>query len=428
MIPDTLQLSPCILQGTAAPPPSKSAAHRAIICASLAKGQSLLRPAVPSRDMDATIGAMRNLGARIERLPENTLSVEGSSLFAAGPVELDCGESGSTLRFLIPVAAAGGVDAVLAGHGRLPQRPLGPYLELLPAHGCACKSPDGASLPLRLTGQLTPGRFSLRGDISSQFITGLLLALPLLEGDSDIVLLSPLESAGYIELTLDILRAFGITAEKTGGGFHIPGGQHYRSRIFEVERDWSQAAFWLAAGALGGPVSCMGMNLLSAQGDREIVSLLRRFGARVKEQDGVATCFPAPLHGINIDASQVPDLVPVLAVLGALAQGQTHIFNAARLRLKESDRLRAMAVTLGTLGARVREEPDGLVIEGAETLPGGEAEGFNDHRVVMALAIAALRCRDGVLLHGCGSVKKSYPTFFNEYRALGGVANVIHMG
>lgn len=481
------------LTGAVTPPPSKSAAHRGIICAALARGVSRVAPFALSDDMRATIGAMRALGASVTEA-DGALLVDGTGTFSGVSGSIDCIESGSTLRFLIPVAAVCGASFTFTGRGRLPQRPIGPYLDCLPPAGVACETAGG--LPLAIHGALRAGDFALPGNVSSQFITGLLLALPLLEGDSRIRLTSPLQSVGYVELTLDVLRAFGIEVRAAENGYDVPGGQHYRAHDFTVEGDWSQAAFWLAAGALGGPVTVRGLRADSVQGDRAILPLLRRFGARVEETTEGFTASRAPLRGIDIDASQIPDLVPILAVVAAFAQGDTVIHGAARLRIKESDRLHAIALGLRALGARIDEAPDGLTIHGplsaaelkaakpeaeqpgaaqsstaqpktteSETWKDGAVrtdmaasdttrpdtarldtapldaaqpdtahlDGANDHRIVMALAVAAAAagCENPRLsadIAGCEAINKSYPAFFEHFTQLGGKADVLDMG
>lgn len=419
-------LHPSHLHGTVQAPPSKSAAHRAILCAALSRGASVLHNVAPSEDILATCRAVHALG--VETAFSGTdLLIDAGGLFCSSYVELDCGESGSTLRFLIPIAAAGGISARFTGKGRLPQRPIGIYLDCLPKAGVYCQTEGG--LPLSINGKMRPGVFSLPGDVSSQFVTGLLFALPLLDGDSDIRLTTPLQSAGYVDMTIEIMREFGVSVKKTDQGWHIPGGQNYRSRSFTVEGDWSQAAFFLAAGALGNePVCIKGLRIPSTQGDSAAAEIFARFGAKIEQGDGEVTVHPSVLHGIEIDAGQVPDLVPILAVTGALAQGETHITGAARLRIKESDRLAAMADGINRLGGKVTELPDGLVIEGVPSFTGGSAEGCNDHRVVMALSVGALKASGPVEITDAHSIRKSYPTFFEDYNVLGGHANVIHMG
>ncbi len=422
----SVYLHPSHLHGTVQAPPSKSAAHRAILCAALSHGTSVLHNVAPSEDILATCRAVHALGVETD-FSGSDLLLDAGGLFCSPYVELDCGESGSTLRFLIPIVAAGGISARFTGKGRLPQRPIGIYLDCLPKVGVYCQTQGG--LPLSINGKLRPGIFSLPGDVSSQFVTGFLFALPLLDGDSDIRLTTPLQSAGYVDMTIDIMREFGVGIEKTEQGWHIPGGQNYRSRSFTVEGDWSQAAFFLAAGALGNkPVCIKGLRIPSTQGDSAAAEIFARFGAKIEQGDGEVTVYPSVLHGIEIDASQVPDLVPILAVTGALAQGETRITGAARLRIKESDRLTAMADGINRLGGKVTELPDGLVIKGVPSFTGGSAKGCNDHRVVMALSVGALKASGPVEITDAHSICKSYPTFFEDYNALGGHANVIHMG
>lgn len=415
-------ISPSVIRGTLTPPPSKSAAHRLLIAAALA-GEGRVRGLSLSADMEATLRAVRGLGVSVRLDGDAACFAPAPPSSSPSPLPVDCGESGSTLRFLIPLYAARGIPAVFTGHGRLPERPLGVYADCLPPHGVTLSAASG--LPLTVTGRLTGGDFALPGDVSSQFITGLLFALPLCREDSRIRLTTPLESAGYVDMTLQVLRQAGIRVEPLEDGWFIPGSQTYQPLDTAVESDWSQAAFLLAAGALGGEVTLTGLNPASAQGDREALSLFRRFGAAVEEAPGRIVCRKAPLHGIDIDAAQIPDLVPVLAVTAALADRVTHITGAARLRLKESDRLAAVADGIRRLGGRVEEGPDFLTITGVSRLAGGRAEGYNDHRIVMALSMAALGCEAPVTVTDAQSVAKSWPAFFEDYRAIGGTAHVI---
>ena len=395
-----LHIMPGILHGALTPPPSKSCAHRALICAALAgDSSSVTGLGEPSEDLRTTQACVYAL--------------------LDGDIELDCGESGTTLRLLVPIAAALGRPAVFTGHGRLPLRPLRAYETAFAGKGVKLHFPATGSLPLALRGRLLPGHYALPGDVSSQYVSGLLLALPLLSGDSTLLLTTPLQSAPYVDLTLDIMAHFGVFAEKLPvhpdsapfGGYSIPGGQRYRPSAYHVETDFSQAAFWLAANHLGSTVELCGLPVRSSQGDQAVVSLLARLGG-MRQHPGV----PA-----EIDASQIPDLVPILAVVAAYAAGETHIVNAARLRLKESDRLASTADSLSAIGADIRQTADGLVIFGRSVLTGGTADSWNDHRIAMALAIAALRTREGVTIMNPWCVDKSYPRFFDDLVSLGGV-------
>ena len=436
---DIVLLTPGRLAGTVAAPPSKSAAHRAILCAALSalsgNGSCFVHPLAASEDITVTLEAAKALGCSVIRKQDGALispaggTADGKKV--SSPLTIDCGESGSSLRFLIPIAAALGIPAKFIGRGRLPQRPIGLYKELLPQHGALCETEGG--LPLTISGALTPGLFELPGDISSQFITGLLLALPLLQGDSEIRLTTPLQSAAYVEMTLETLSAFGVTARPTETGWIIPGRQCYAAGEHKVEGDWSQAAFFLTAGALGGDVSVSGLKNGSLQGDSAIFRLLKSFGAETctlpdPEGNGVLfRCHPPAegrLHGIEIDASQIPDLVPILAIAGAFAEGETRIYNAERLRIKESDRLAAMAEGLSRLGADISELPDGLLIRGGKPLSGAKLRGWNDHRIVMSFSTAALYIGGKTEITDPHSIRKSFPDFFTRYNELGGNAHV----
>ena len=417
-----IKVSPGILSGTVSVPPSKSAAHRAIICAALAKGKSIISPIDLSNDIKATIECMKKLGAQLE-LDGDILTVDGTNTFSVSDTELDCGESGSTLRFLIPVAAVGGTASTFIGHGKLPERPIGVYTDCLPPKGTDCITKGG--LPLTISGRLQSGKYEIPGNISSQFITGLLLALPLCEGDSEIVLTSPAQSVGYINMTINIMRDFGVEIETTENGWKIKGCQSYRSRRFTVEGDWSHAAFYMTAAALGGNITFDNLSLSSALGDKACIDIYRQFGALITEENGKITIRSGSLKSIEIDASDIPDMVPALAVAAALAEGRTVIKGAERLRIKECDRLAAMREGLSALGAKIRETGDGLIIDGVAELDGGFVKGYNDHRIVMSLAVAAAKCSGDIIISDMESINKSYPSFFEDYKMLGGCANVI---
>ena len=417
-------------------PPSKSVAHRAMLCAALSRGSCALSHMAGSQDIDATARAIEALGGEVRLEEDRGLClVEGAGLGRAQGGVIHCGESGSTLRFLIPIACALGGRWTFTGEGRLPRRPLDVYRELLPAHGVRYQDPGREFLPLTVEGRLEPGVFALPGNVSSQFITGLLLALPLLSGDSEIVLTTPLESEGYVNLTLQAMERFGVTACRTSRGWRVPGGQRYRPQDLAVEGDWSQAAFFLTMAALapaGAQVELAGLSRDSLQGDKACVELFEGFGLDLRWEGDLLLCgnprAGEPFRGLRgqvIDAAQIPDMVPALSVCAALSQGETAIVNAQRLRLKESDRLAAMEAALTALGGKVLSREDGLVLKGVETLKGGRALGVNDHRVVMALAGAALGSRGPVTVTDAWSVRKSYPGFFDDFMRLGGIAHVL---
>lgn len=408
----SLFVGPGRLRGSVAAPPSKSIAHRVLIGAALAKmnGSALdsvlgLGSQLPD-DLAATISCLHGLFAQ---------SIE--------TIRLNCGESASTLRFLVPIAAALGKTAEFGGDTALSKRPLRDYGRILSGKGVNLQFLSEDSLPLRISGQLQPGHYTVPGSVSSQYVTGLLLALPLLAAESKISLTSPLQSAPYVEITESVLKKFGIGVEPFAGGdwgcggWLVPGQQAYqlpREKI-NVEGDYSQSAFWLVAAHLGHDVEVTGLNLASLQGDQAIASLLSHLETKRGED-------------LRIDVSQIPDLVPPLAVAALFRPGRTVFVEAARLRLKESDRLHVLANELAGLGAQVEEGPAELIVTGGKTLVGGGANAHNDHRIAMALAIAACQTERGVIIEGASSVRKSYPNFFMELRRLGGVVSGFELG
>jgi 3-phosphoshikimate 1-carboxyvinyltransferase len=385
-------------------PPSKSILHRAVICAALAGVEVKLPPV--SDDIDATVRCVNALTA--EPTEDN------------GDLRLDCGESGSTLRFLIPLAAALGKSAVFTGRGRLLERPLEPFLEELRGHGAVIMhTRDEVSV----SGALRAGRYELPGDISSQFVTGLLFALPLLAGDSEIHLTSPLESAAYVDLTVEELEKSGIEITRDGADYKIRGSQKYAAREVAAEGDYSQAAFFLAAAALGRDVRCEGLNANSTQGDAAILQILQDAGfeielasaVRVLPRGGQISRRNRTVLPIEIDVSGFPDLVPPVAALLSVADGTSRLYNAGRLRLKESDRLEAVAAELNALGADIEIDGDALVIYGRKSLDGGTVNARGDHRIAMMAAVAAIRADAPVTVIGAECVSKSYPNFWKDF-------------
>ncbi|TDP58418.1 3-phosphoshikimate 1-carboxyvinyltransferase [Aminicella lysinilytica] len=376
--------------------PSKSYAHRALICAALSETPTEVVCPLASEDIRATRECVRAM--------------------KSGETVMDCGESGSTLRFMLPVIGALGCKGTFVTKGRLAERPMGPLIDQLASHGCAVGKDDLGRLTIE--GQLTGGIFHLPGNVSSQFITGLLLALPNLAEDSRVVIEGHLESAAYVDITLDVLKSFGIRIAADENTFLVKGGQKFRGPIiYTVEGDWSAAANWLVAGAIGSePVRVRGLNIDSRQGDMRIVEVLGSLGCEIGATDSAVTAYPSELSGTEIDVSGIPDLTPAIALAASMAEGQTHIINAGRLRLKESDRLTAISDTLNSLGARVIEEPEGLIIKGSDgvQVDGGTVDSFGDHRIVMMVAVASLVSRNKVEINGREAVNKSYPGFFKE--------------
>ncbi|MCM8711601.1 3-phosphoshikimate 1-carboxyvinyltransferase [Clostridium sp. SYSU_GA19001] len=414
----SIKIIPSRLKGSIKIPPSKSLCHRAIIAASLANGKSNIENVIFSEDITATCNGMKSLGIEIEKNLDR-LDIKGASTLQAVAEEIDCIESGSTLRFLIPIALLTGNRITFNGRGRLKSRPLTPYYKLFKTQNIKYCNEEG--LPLTLQGKLKPGDYEIEGNISSQFITGLLFALPLLEGDSRIIVTTELESKGYVDLTLDILRQFSVEIENNSyKEFYIQGNQKYKAKNYKVEGDFSQAAFYLAAGILGEQVNCMDLNINSLQGDKVIVDIIKEMGGNISVSEDIITTKASKTKGITIDASQCPDLVPILAVLGALSEGTTRIINAARLRIKESDRLKSTTTELNKLGADIKELQDSLIIHGKKKLKGGIVDSWNDHRIAMALSIASIKCTEPVIITNSDAVKKSYPEFFKDFATLGG--------
>ena len=396
-------------------PASKSQAHRMLLCAALSREPSRLILDGFSADIEATMQCLEALGARCEETA-NGLSVTPVGVCPA-QARLDVGESGSTLRFLLPVLGALGVQAEIRMHGRLPERPLSPLWEVLEAHGMRLQQ-DGTIL--HTDGQLIAGDYSLPGNVSSQFISGLLFALPLLGGNSTLTVTGALQSARYVSMTEQALAEAGILTKKDGPVWQIGGGQRYASPAVQtVEGDWSNAAFFLCMGALSATgVTVTGLNSTSLQADRAITEILVRFGAELTVSEDAVTVRRGVLHGITLDAGPIPDLVPVVSCLAALCDGETRVENAARLRLKESDRLQTTAALLSALGGSVRELPDGLIISGRGRLSGGTADACGDHRIAMSAAMAACGCEGPVTVSGSECVAKSYPAFWEDFASL----------
>lgn len=406
-----------VLSGSVRAIPSKSSLQRLLFAAACARGESRIGPRMDSQDVLAALDAVRSLGASVEE-SNDCYIVRGRGALPPGG-SADVRESGSVLRFMIPLLLTGSADVRVEGRPGLAARTLSVYDGLFSGRVARWVHPEGKSLPLDLRGPLAPGAFRVRGDVSSQFITGLLYALPLLDGDSRIVLESPLESAPYVGMTLQVLERAGIGVmplepgtEAPHGGWAVPGRQAYEPLEARAEGDWSGAAFWLAAADLqarrGGPaLSIEGLDPESLQSDRYFARILSERPAEV-------------------DLRECPDLLPVLSAWAGLSGAPLSIRGAARVRLKECDRVAAMAQELTALGGRVRELPDGLDIEPVDAYAGGRVSSWNDHRLVMALTLAALGSRGSVTVDDAGAVAKSWPSFFDEFRAAGGSCDVQH--
>jgi len=412
-------LGPSKLKGSVAVPSSKSISHRAVICAGLAEGTSVIDNINYSQDINATCDAMKKLGSNMVK-EKNSLKVSGARLLDVKSNEIDCMESGSTLRFMIPIAALTGKKVVFTGEGELAERPLGPYYEIFDHQNVSYKNSEG-KLPLIVDGRIKPGKYKVNGNISSQFISGLLFALPLLEGDSKIEVTSNLESKPYVDLTIDTLKDFSVHVEnREYKEFIVKGNQKFKARDLSIESDFSQAAFWLAAGTLGADVECTGMNAKSLQGDKAIIEVIEEMGGCVSIDQDTVKALPSDTKGIIFDAENCPDLVPVIAVLGSLSEGTTEIINAKRLRIKECDRLKAMCREMRKIGADIEERTDGLMIRGKKVLKGGAVNSWGDHRIAMALAVASIKCEEPVIIRDALCVRKSYPDFWSHFKMLGG--------
>ena len=417
-----VRIKPSQLQGTIVAPPSKSMAHRALICAALSDGESLISNVALSEDISATINTLTALGAKF--------SVEGSQVTVSGiktpnsSATIDCTESGSTLRFLIPIAAAFGVDAKFTGKGSLFPRKITLYISEFSAKGVDISA---ETIPFDMSGKLQAGTYTIDGDISSQFISGLLFALPLINGDSEIKINGKLQSKPYADMTIGALADFGINVTETENGYHIKGNQKYTSADYTVEGDCSQIAFYAVAGAIGSTITCKGINLNTKQGDRQIIDIIRDCGAKIEVLGDMIAVSPMELSAFSVDVCDIPDLVPILAVLATFCDGKSTLYNAKRLRIKESDRLNSTATLINSLGGNVAEYDDYIEITGVESLKGGETDSFNDHRIAMSAAILALRCEGDVVLSKAESINKSYPSFYEDYNKIGGSANVINM-
>lgn len=400
---------------------SKSYAHRILIAAALSDKPCKMLLNSTSEDIEATEGCIARAGGSVEHDGLNLLvsplkNIPKSAVF-------DCCESGSLIRFLIPVAAALGIDAVFTGRGRLPQRPQQPILEAVSRHGITVSKEN--EFPVKISGKLKSGEYTLPGNISSQYTTGLLFALPLLTGDSVINLIPPVESKPYIDMTISVLKKFGITVTEDGCRYFVKGGQKYISpEVIKVDGDWSNGAFFIAAGALSH-ITVNGLNINSVQGDKEIAEIVKHMGADVSVNNDSVTVKAGSLKGIEIDASNIPDLVPVISALSVFAEGQTVIKNAARLRLKESDRLKTVAELIKTAGGDVTELSDGLIIKGGKKIKSEfTVPSFNDHRLVMAASLLSFGSK--VTITQAQAINKTYPSFWREITNLGGVCNVIN--
>lgn len=422
-----VKIKPSILSGEIVIQPSKSYSHRAIISAALAKGKkkSKINNLKFSVDIETTVKIMENWGAKITK-KESSLEIIGNDgKIVPKNNYIQCNESGSTIRFLIPIALTSENELIFDGKGKLIDRPLDSYYKIFDKQEIKYETSEG-KLPLKVNGKLKAGNYEIDGNVSSQFITGLLYALPLLDGDSTIVINKNLESKGYVDLTLEILKLFGIKIKNNDyKSFEIKGNQEYKSFDYTVEGDYSQVAFWIVAGIISAnkdnEIKCLHLNKYSLQGDKAIIEIVQKMGAKLEIFDDYVIVKPSKTKGTIIDVSQCPDIAPILTVLGALSEGETKIINAERLRIKESDRIISIKTELNKLGAKIEEIGDSLVIQGIKTFEGGvEVSAWNDHRIAMSLAVASIRCKNEIVIDEAESVKKSYPHFWDDFEKMGG--------
>lgn len=416
----SITITPSKLNGRIEIPASKSLCHRAIICAAMAKGKSRLSNIADSDDIQTTINAVKALGAEVSDTGNGTYIIDGTNTFMkSDTVKIDCRGSGSTLRFMIPLAFANPTDVVFSGRERIAKRSLKTYTYLFDKCGADYTASNNLSLPITIkNGDLSGGIIELSSNINSQFLSGLLFALPMLHFDTEIRLSSPFKSRGYIDMTIDMLDKFGIKIYNHNYCvFRIRGFQQYKPFDYHAEGDFSHAAFYLAAGALGNFVVCNGLNLETRQNDKKIINIIEKMNGKIVVENGCIAAVPTSLKGTEINLSDAPDLLPAVAVMAIFAQGETIIRGIEN----EKERISMISEQLNSLGATIIEQPDSLMIEGMDTIAGGTANTCNDHRIAMALAIASTCCESIVCIEDSECINKSYPQFWNHFNSLGGI-------
>ena len=400
---------------------SKSDIHRLLICSAFADKKTEIRSFFCSDDINATLNCLKALGAKAE-ISDGKCVVTPIKKVAEYPV-FDCMESGTTLRFLLPVACAVCEKASFSGRGRLPARPIEELMSAIESGGVSFSK---KKLPFESEGKLNHGRFLLPGNVSSQYISGLLTALCLVEGKSEIILTTPLESSSYVDMTLSTLTLFGAEITAESGKYTVYGNGGFTSpETVTADGDWSNALFFMVAAAIKGKVEINGLSLSSAQGDKAATEILRQSGANIEIKENSIIISKGKLCAFDTDISQIPDMLPALAVLAAFAKGTSEFSGGRRLRTKESDRIASTVELLTALGGKAAETEDGIKVFGNGELAGGTANGANDHRIVMAAATAATACKKNVIIKGAQAINKSYPTFFSDFSKLGGITNVI---
>lgn len=422
MTNNTVKLYPSSLNGSLDVISSKSMTHRVIIASSLANETSVLTNVDLSNDILATIEAVKAYGTKVT-IKNKTLKIEPSLKKTLKKKIIDCNESGSTLRFFIPVIPMFSKKVTFTGAKSLLGRPMNIYEDIFRKSNSEFVQNSDS---ITVKGSVQAGEYIIDGSVSSQFFTGLMFVLPLLEKDSVIKVKGKLESKSYIDLTLQVLDKFGITIVENNNTYYIQGNQTYKGRNMSVEGDYSQAAFMLVGGAINGHVKLNNLSNDSVQGDRVIIDQIENMkGKIIRLEDGFSS-LKAKTEGSIIDLADCPDLGPILALLGSLSKGSTKLINAERLKIKESDRIESTVVTLQKLGATISATDSEIIIEGKDYLTGGVTlDSFNDHRIAMMISIAALRCKKPILLTNSKAVNKSYPHFFEDYMQLGGILEIL---
>ncbi len=416
-----VEIKPIKPGGTVSAIASKSDAHRAIICSALSDNKTNIHISHISKDIEATLNCIKNIGADFVK-KDTVYEIESIKKLSQKPT-LNCFESGSTLRFLLPVLSALGCGATFVGSGRLPERPMGLIVDLLSEHG---NSFSASNLPITVSGKTAPGVFNIAGNISSQFISGLLFALPLLKSKSTIKLTSKLQSSAYVNMTIDTLKKFGIKVEQNENEFVINETDSYTSpNEYIVEGDWSNAAFFMVLGAIGGKITIKNLNLNSHQSDKMLLDVLSLAGVNYTVSNNEITVEKSKIKPFDFDVSECPDLFPVLSVLACGGEGKSKLYNAERLRIKESDRIKTTKELILKLGGKAEETNDSLIIYGNGTLNGGTVESYNDHRIAMSAFVASAICENNIILKDAKAIDKSYPSFMEDFLSIGGEVNVI---
>lgn len=421
-----VKIKPNEIKGKMKSIPSKSLLHRAIILSGIAKDREIILEQVNtiSEDIETTLTCIEKLGAKT-KVEGDSIRITSLGNIKKSKVELHCKESGTTLRLLLPLVSTFSKEATVDCSEGLRKRPIRELIETLEESGLYFKE---KGFPINISGNVTTDFFKISGDISSQYVSGLLLLSSLLDQRSSIYLTTKLESRAYVNITIKVLRDFGIIVnELEEGVFEIYGGRDkiLPPKEYQIEGDWSNAAFFLVGGCLGDSIKMSGLNLESSQGDKKIVQILKKAGAILTCSDDFISSNRSHLNSFEVDFSETPDLFPILSVVAALSKGQSILKGGERLKLKESNRIESTFQMLKSLGADVKKRDDGLIIQGKEILDGGIVNSFNDHRIVMSATMASIKCKEPVSIVNAGAVKKSYPNFFDDFKKVGGIFDVI---